>query len=438
MSLIKISPSEPSSTYKLLLRSIVERPGLATYIIHVTLVWTDTNEALHNRNRSFLKRKRETFKKIDQLLEKLPNLQELDCRPLRSSTDPYVPKILQINPAHPLRKVAISDFRTTVNEVAWYLAHPNLRELDVSLVDPLVGLKKETLAILKGKNSPGAAILMLKLGIPNRSHLPPEELRNILSIPSGVHTLYCTIPGREENDNLFRSPDTSMVQPFSPARIAWAVSPLRESLVNLTLCDSFEPIWPSHDLSRIDFSDFNSLQKLQVSSSCFFPSSSPQETRQDVWKTLPKTIREVLVSLISKRYTIRLSCLADAYSYCQIEFNALSSFLFTESELATLSAKDQRPDKYPAALVQTKRYKWVTEILDHKAEDLPQLKSISILETITRCCGLTRDGFDDYGFLGDLHHAAAAVGVSLEISLRKLKDRSSWEVRPRRRIRTRV
>ena len=288
------------------MRSIVERPGLATYIVHVTLVWADTNEALHNRKRSFLERKRETFKKVDQLLEKLPNLQELDFRPLRSSTDPYVPKILQINPAYPLRKVTISDLRATVNEVAWYLAHPQLRELDVSILDPQVGLKKEILASLKGKKSPGAAMSMLKLGISYTSHLPPEELRNIFSIPSGVHTLYCTIPGREENANLFRSLDTPMVQPLSPARIAWALSPLRESLVNLTLCDSFGSIWPSHDLSRIDLSDFNSLQKLNVPSSCFFPSSSPQETRQGVWKTLPKTIREVLVSSMSKKYTLRL------------------------------------------------------------------------------------------------------------------------------------
>ena len=423
-SLIKISPSEPSSTYRLLLRTITASPGLATYILHVTLVWTDTNEALHNRTRSFLERKRETFTKIDQLLERLSNLQSLEICPLRSSTDPYIPRILQINPAHPLRKVAISDFRATVNEVAWYLAHPNLRELDIGFVDPLIELKKETLASLKRKGSPGAAISVLRLGISTQTHLPPEELRNILSIPSSVHTLYCAIPGREENENLFRGLDTPMVQPLSPARIAWALLPIRERLVNLALCDSFGSIWPSHDLSRMDLSDFNSLQKLHIPSSCFFSSSSPQEIRQDVWTILPKTIRELSVSSMSKMCMLRLSRLTDTYSGYQIWFNLRSSFLFTESDLAALSAKGQRGAKTPAALVQTKRYKWVTEILDHKVEDLPQLKSISIQEAIEERFGLTNDGFDDYGFLGDLHHAAAAAEVSLGLFLRKPRDRS--------------
>ena len=116
----------------------------------------------------------------------------------------------------------------------------------------------------------------------------------------------------------------------------------------------------------------------------------------------------------------------------------MSSFLFTESELASLSAKGQRPAKHPAALVQTKRYKWVTEILDHKAEELPRLKLIGIREAIKGRCGPIHDVFNDYDFLGDLHHAATAAGVSLELILRKPKIETPGKRGRWRRFRTRV
>ena len=289
-----IACSGPPLDYKLFSRSLVENAELATYVVAVTLKWNHGGKKLQERYNTYQKRLREGHIRANQLLGRLPNLERLNIQIIGEPKSPLVPTFLQVNPAHRLRKVVISDFKTTVNNVALYLAQPSIQELDVGVVDPMTPFDDQTLAKIKEKGSPGAAISTLRLGAFRQTHLSGSKLHDLLNVPHSVDTICCPIPGREGVDFPLRGSVPRMADPLSPASIAYAFSPLQESLVNLYLCDYSQ--WPSHDLSRMDLSHFRSLQRLHVPSSCFFSSSSPQDSRHGVWKLLPESLKELSVS----------------------------------------------------------------------------------------------------------------------------------------------
>ena len=288
-----------SARYELLLRSITETPSLAEYIFEVAFysICNEISSQKHNELAEELER--ECHAQANRLLEKLPNLQKLKVVSLYPGTNPFVPTFFQSNPVPRLREVFISQFKTTVNEVALYLARPNLQEMDAWLIEPLATFEEATQKKIEAERKPGATISVLRLAALDNARLMPSELYKLLSIPSSVKTLYCPIPGREQDTQSPRPTPRSMAEPLSPSSIKYALSPLRDNLTTLLLRDSAE--WPGHDLSRMDLSGFSALQKLSAPSSCFFPSSSPHEPRRGVWKLLPHGLQKLEVSLMTKK-----------------------------------------------------------------------------------------------------------------------------------------
>ena len=296
--------SENILIYDLFLRSITETPRLVDYIHNVTLSWQSCNLPSQFYDEYHQKGECKGLARANQLLDKVPNLQELTIRASRHHAGLFVPTFFQVNPAHRLRKLFISGFKTTVNEVAWYLAHPNLREIEICFLDPLAPFDEATLANIKAEEYQRAALSVLKLGTGDMAHLQISELHKLLSIPSKVDTLHCPIPGREQFFQGRRSEALPMDQPLSPSSIVYALSPLRENLTDLQLWDSAGQRWPRHDLSVMDLSAFSSLRKLRAPSSCFFPTSGPQFPRLGVWRLLPQSLQELSVSPSLKACTV--------------------------------------------------------------------------------------------------------------------------------------
>jgi hypothetical protein len=150
-------------------------------------------------------------------------------------------------------------------------------------------MAQPTLPQLPRNNSYGdSSISFLKLG--SGFHLPEAVLNEILRYPGNLKTLVTSLPGEDCTD-IFR-PGQNLETPLSPIAVTTALNPTKHSLEELSLVDE-NCIWPSHDGSRTDLSNFTAIKKLQISSLCYFlPGNSK---RGGIVYLLPVSLEEIEV-----------------------------------------------------------------------------------------------------------------------------------------------
>jgi hypothetical protein len=132
-------------------------------------------------------------------------------------------------------------------------------------------------------------------------HLPEDVLTEMLKYPGGLKTLITNLPGLDLPDNYF-APGSELTTPLSPVAVTRALEPTKRSLVDLSLVDE-NCIWPSHDQSRTDLSDFTAIKKLQILSLCYFLPGNSE--RNGIVHLLPASLEQIEVcSFVMKRNSL--------------------------------------------------------------------------------------------------------------------------------------
>ena len=108
--------------------------------------------------------------------------------------------------------------------------------------------------------------------------------------------------------------DIDMLDTFSPTLLKEILRPLRTTLTSLRL-DTDSMVWPSHDQSELDLSDFISLQNVTLSSRLLFEQGLVAWLRTGVWRLLPVSIEKLAVCLQS---LLRHAFLTNSHRLCLV------------------------------------------------------------------------------------------------------------------------
>jgi hypothetical protein len=116
-------------------------------------------------------------------------------------------------------------------------------------------------------------------------------LNEILGYPRKLKSLVTNLPGRDLSIHSMSGQE--LTTHLSPVAIPRALDPTKHSLVELRLVDE-NCVWPSHDRSRTDLSEFTALRKLQISPLCYFLLPRPPK-RDGIVHLSPTSLEEIEV-----------------------------------------------------------------------------------------------------------------------------------------------
>ena len=269
---VRFITSPPSKSYQLFLRSVTESSLFASMVQDVILAWHQCTSATHDLN--------------NELLERLPRLRSLRIEAHWSNLC-WKHEFLKKNPMEFLTEVNLEIRYLSTADVVKYVFLRRLKSLSISNIS-----KPKVPKLPKNRSYGDSNVVCLKLG--SRFHMPEDVLNEMLIYPRGLKTLITNLPGWDMPGNYIR-PRSELMAPLSPVAVTRALEPAKLSLVDLSLVENC--VWPSHDRSRTDLSDFTAIKKLQISSLCYFlPGNSKRDGIVDL---LPASLEEIVVCSLS-------------------------------------------------------------------------------------------------------------------------------------------
>ena len=276
-----------STSFELFMRSLHENNKIALYVQTVKLRWSTGTSITKNNRRA--------YSRANDLLRELPNIRILSLSIIGPLPVPFDHGFLDTNPLPLLREFKLFDFNATAAHIAKYMIITPVKTMKIERLNvhaPLSRSIRET--------SPCRISKLSSLRLPY-FHLPTSTLSDILCLPQSLEILHCTLPGDQELR--FGALQASMRTALSPAAMTRVLEPVKDTLVELRLDDGILTRWPSHDRSRIDFSQLNALRRLGISSSCLFPFPTAKEKeREGLWRLLPSQLEELDVSCPTLHY----------------------------------------------------------------------------------------------------------------------------------------
>jgi hypothetical protein len=262
------SPTD-SKQHSLFMRSIKESSLLASMVQDISIAWSDGNAEVWAVN--------------NKLLERMSSLRSLT---LDSGWDrsPWDHEFLETNSLDRLTHVNLNMQNISTADMVKYMF---LRQLESMSV---MWMARPTMPVPPSNRLYGDSNIA-SLYQSSNFHLPEKVLKEILRFTGSLKKLYTSLPGGDIAMRCFGF-GRDMVTPLSPIAITRALDLIKHSLTEFTLVDE-NCVWPSHDRSRTDLSNFTALRKLQISSLCYF---RPGVCGRD-WIThlLPAPLQEIEV-----------------------------------------------------------------------------------------------------------------------------------------------
>ena len=314
-----------SPTFQLLLRTISERAELAALVRNLTLYWCSSWAPNPENDKIPIL--------ANDLLSRVRNLRSLTLL-AGGPGELYMPlTFLNSNPMVHLHFLKLSDSETTVPDIFTYIT--SLPSLSTLHIDALNFSTPPPTPIVPAIQHPSAPLQTLHL---DSFHLPASTLHALLLLPRALQTLHCLIPGRELREALRGgSPDSEMLEPLSPARVASCLQPAKGSLAELrVLANAGEDRWPGRDAGILDLKAFEKLKTLTVASELYF-SDEPDRTRKGFYKLLPPSLEVLDVSAAYLNYTSVIQLLAERY-----KLTLTSSTSASTPQSSTSAAKHRR------------------------------------------------------------------------------------------------
>jgi hypothetical protein len=268
---------------KLLLRTLEDNKSLAGHVRWVRLHDRGYDEKAHDQ--------------ANKLLVQLPSVQHLEID-VSDGSPKFRPPSLELNRMSSLRTVKYTFDKLSGTDFYALMSLDKVKDIEANYINfqSLSGLPKK-----RERRSAPLSNLTFRY-----DHLPMGVLHELLTWPAALRKLSCPIPGAAGKDRWNILPE--LVDPISPVQISQALSPVKHSLVELTLSRGTSP---GHDYSRMDLSDFAELKTLTAPSECFFnyktPSSDEIGTRLGTYRLLPRTLEDLHVSILAITATIGLS-----------------------------------------------------------------------------------------------------------------------------------
>ena len=262
-----------SKSYQLFVRSVTESSLFASMVLDVILTWGQCTSATHDLN--------------NELLERLPQLRSLKIEAFWDDLR-WKHEFLKKNPMDFLTKVNLKIPYLSTADVVKYVFLRRLKCLSILYIS-----RPKVPKLPRNRSYGDSNIVCLKLE--SGFHLPEDVLNEMLRYPRGLKTLITNLPGCEIPDNDF-IPGCKLTTPLSPVAVMRALEPTKRSLVDLSLVDE-NCIWPSHDRSRTDLSDFTAIKKLHISSLCYFLPGNSE--RNGIVHLLPASLEEIEVCSLS-------------------------------------------------------------------------------------------------------------------------------------------
>ena len=264
------------------LRSCSERPELWNETRDVNIVWHKTP------SRGFgCKNDIKTAALLDSLMTKWSNARRLRVYcPLRSGRV-SLPSLC-LNPFPELRHLHITLPPLSMIQVLHLLNLPKLRSIEIDRIS-------DSHLATDSRHRQQITTCVEKFHSAGEP-LHPVTLQNIVaSAQSTLTSLHCKMPGRTGSRyNLIDG--MHMLDTFSPALLKEILRPLQATLTSLRL-DTDSMLWPSHDETELDLSDFISLKTVTLSSSLLFEQGLVGLRRTGVWRLLPVSIEKLTVFL---------------------------------------------------------------------------------------------------------------------------------------------
>ncbi|KAE9377736.1 hypothetical protein N431DRAFT_434886 [Stipitochalara longipes BDJ] len=127
------------------------------------------------------------------------------------------------------------------------------------------------------------------LNMDSNFHFPEAVLHEILRYPKHLKTLLISLPGGDISARCPRF-GVDMITPLSPAAIPRSLDPVKHSLTELSLME-MDCVWPRHDKTRADLSNFTFLKKLRISSVCWFLSGVSR--RDGIELLIPGSLEDI-------------------------------------------------------------------------------------------------------------------------------------------------
>jgi len=264
----------PKIRHALLMRSFNEHPELKAMVHSVALVWNhgDVNKDIH--------------KKANEILDGLIRLRSLyilgHVANIFTECPSQIPtRFLEDNPLPDLQEIKISDRWLPIDIMQKYMV--------LTHAEHITFRADFTESPLRIKTTRTSAVLSLDLNASNRV-LPPF-LREILGWCPRIRTLRWTNPAFNANGD-------RDVYFLSPAGYSEALTLTRDSLREFELRVSWRyPFSRScQDQSRMDLSKMRVLESIICPAEYFFPTGAAYSSRLGMYKLLPASLQELIVS----------------------------------------------------------------------------------------------------------------------------------------------
>ncbi|KAH7068683.1 hypothetical protein FB567DRAFT_585103 [Paraphoma chrysanthemicola] len=182
-----------------------------------------------------------------------------------------------------------------------------------------------------------------------------STMRTILSFCPHLRSLRCQVP-MQTLLNSHTEQTCSVTEPVSPGELTEVFYPIRKTLQKLSLLNLRHRV--PYDGSCMDLSCFSALEDLEFTSCCLLPPGPPCPKRDAISCLLPKSLRRL-----------------------KLEFPRESGILYHHEEGEPFISQDPHN-------VSASRYGWILPLLQSKAELLPNLTEISMVDppgSLNRC-----------------------------------------------------
>jgi hypothetical protein len=219
-----------------------------------------------------------------KLLELAEEVRSLELVYKTSASPGPLPDLSQLK--IPLSRLTDLTIRGTLlknlDAISQCMFHGQLKMLSIDSMTP----NDPTIpAVPEGNEQGTSPITSLKFG--KRIHISAEVLKELLQWPLALASFRSTLPGDVAGSaSRIRGGGRVMTCKLSPAAISNILAPTRDTLEDLELIDT-DISWRGHDASQLNLSDFTTLKKMNVSSTCFFPGLTPGRKRDGLYALLP-------------------------------------------------------------------------------------------------------------------------------------------------------
>jgi len=237
-------------------------------------------------------------------------------------------------------------------------SYPRLERIHLHAI---IGTPEDDSAALMQSEPPTFASNLKELCLCCTSSIRYSALSLLLPYLPNLVKITIEAPGRGEHVNRIMSDNSSMLgtdllEPFRPATIGRLLRPVQTQLRTLTL--TLFNVRFSHDGSRIDLTDFTSLDVLRLSSYYLFGTDTePNYARCGAWKLLPRNIKSL-----------------------HIKFDGMQGIFYSLSR-SRLNYGGQSFRLWPSnPALGDASLTWIDEVIRSKPDTCPSLRRLTISE----------------------------------------------------------